>query len=60
MAPILALKYPKCKECNIKFESMSSLNFHMSNVHGEDLHMRIDRMSESVKEVLKPSSSNLK
>ena len=56
MAPIPALKNPKCTQCNVTFNSMSILDSHRKNVHGEMNLIRINRLTESIKEVLYPES----
>ena len=60
MDPIPAIKNPKCTQCNMTFSRMSFFDLHMRNVHGETEYMRINRLSDSVKEVLFPEPVKIK
>ena len=54
MAPIPALIYPKCTQCNIIFDRRSFFDSHMKNVHGETQYMRNKNVLDSVKKVVFP------
>ena len=60
MPPITALTNPECTQCNMKFARTSFFDMYMKKVHGETDHLRINRLSKTVKEVLQPDPKSLK